>query len=117
MELQGTGLTDVYFKTLMDNGGKDAESLLQTWAVIAVRDGDTEHLIRTEILDKSVIGALARSVIKMWYLGSWNGDILSGEGYVQGLVWDAVDAHPQAAKQQGFGVWAFPPGWNKGDAA
>jgi hypothetical protein len=24
-------------------------------------------------------------------------------------VWDAIHAHPQGAKQQGFGAWSEPP--------
>ena len=35
--------------------------------------------------------------------------IVSPEAYVQGLVWQAIDAHPRSAKPPGFGTWAFPP--------
>jgi len=59
---------------------------------------------------------LAASLIKLWYLGQWyNPDdpqdtwIPSSQSYANGLVWDAIQAHPQGAKQQGFAAWAFPP--------
>ena len=29
--------------------------------------------------------------------------------YAQGLVWNAIGAHPQGAKMPGYGSWALPP--------
>lgn len=72
------------------------------------------------------LGPLARSLIQMWYLGQWmptpsewvarNGarredvaHILSPRAYREGLVWDAIGAHPLGAKPQGFGAWAQEP--------
>lgn len=116
IELQGTGLAEAYGKVFMGAGAADADALLKVWASIPKDPENLEDLVRTEILDKPRLGPLARSVIKMWYLGSWNGEVINGESYVQGLVWDAIEAHPQGAKQQGFGVWSFPPGWTSGSA-
>ena len=39
--------------------------------------------------------------------------VVSADAYREGLVWGVIGAHPPAAKQPGFGSWAFPP---RGDA-
>lgn len=93
----------------------------------ALPDGPArDDLIRDELLSDADLGPLARSLIQLWYLGQWtpmpadwvarNGArpadtarILSRGSYVEGLVWDAIGAHPMGAKPQGFGAWAEEP--------
>jgi hypothetical protein len=65
-------------------------------------------------------------MIVLWYTGQWvqlprewrgrHGAnaadvdaILSAESYSEGLVWDAIGAHPQGAKAPGFATWVTPP--------
>jgi hypothetical protein len=45
----------------------------------------------------------------MWYNGNWGQNVVSGQAYIQGLIWDAAEAHPPGAKQPGYGSWAIPP--------
>jgi len=57
---------------------------------------------------------LARSIVKLWYLGSWydaagNGNVVSANAYIGGLAWRAAQAHPMGASQLNFGYWASPP--------
>jgi len=68
---------------------------------------------------------LARSIVLLWYLGSWYepGDlknaaaspesvhapikqrVLSAKAYTQGLVWQIVGAHPMGYSNLQFGYW------------
>jgi hypothetical protein len=64
---------------------------------------------------------LARSILKLWYLGSWypavaatdptsgNGNVVSANAYIGGLAWRAAQAHPMGYSQLTFGYWASPP--------
>jgi hypothetical protein len=79
-----------------------------------------------QLMNDKRYGPLARNLIKLWYTGNWNqlpddwrktfgvlaGDsdqVVSVHSYQEGLVWPLIGAHPQGAKQQGFGAWAHPP--------
>lgn len=85
-----------------------------------------ERQVRETYLACEMLGPLARSLIQLWYLGQWTPlpaewrrawgvsrfdvtRIISTRAYKEGLVWDAIGAHPMGAKQQGFGAWALEP--------
>jgi hypothetical protein len=73
---------------------------------------------------------LARSIVLLWYLGSWYepGDlksaaalpesvhapikqkVFSAKAYTQGLVWQIVGAHPMGYSNLQFGYWSRYPG-------
>lgn len=114
VDLFGTGLVEFNWATLLEQAGEaPANELLAAWER-AKQAGDLDEGLRTEILSDPSLGPIARNLIRLWYLGQWGyqpGDtfIPSGESYVQGLVWNAIGAHPMAAKQQGFGSWSLPP--------
>lgn len=71
-------------------------------------------LVRQRIFDDATLGPLARNLIQLWYLGQWGFPVISAQAYQEGLVWKAIGAHPQGAKQQGFGTWSSPPPAYKG---
>jgi hypothetical protein len=63
---------------------------------------------------------LARSIVLLWYLGSWydpdalkNGaikqEVLSAKAYSQGLVWQIAGAHPMGYSNLQFGYWSRDP--------
>jgi len=64
---------------------------------------------------------LARSLVKMWYLGAWypavsasdpssgSGSVISANAYVGGLAWKAAQAHPMGYSQFSFGYWSSVP--------
>ena len=72
---------------------------------------------------------LARSIVLLWYLGSWyeSGDlkdaaaspesvhaplkqkVVSAKAYTQGLVWQIVGAHPMGYSNLQFGYWSRDP--------
>ena len=36
--------------------------------------------------------------------------VVSADAYQAGLAWGLAGAHPQGARQPGYGSWALPPG-------
>lgn len=87
---------------------------------------DVEREVRSHYLSNGMLGPPARALIQLWYLGQWTPlptkwrnlygashfdvtRIISTRAYKEGLVWDAIGAHPMGAKQQGFGAWALQP--------
>jgi hypothetical protein len=71
---------------------------------------------------------LARSIVLMWYLGSWYdpkllqakaeqpgaaaflpSEVVSATGYTQGLVWQIARAHPMGYSNLQFGYWSREP--------
>lgn len=61
---------------------------------------------------------LARSVVKMWYLGSWYApasvssnaeSVVSSDAYTTGFAWRAMQAHPMGYSELNFGYWSSPP--------
>lgn len=95
-------------------------------AGLAAEPEATEQKVRDVYLASESLGPLARALIQLWYLGQWVplppewrrawgasrfdvARIISTRAYKEGLVWDAIGAHPMGAKQQGFGSWAHKP--------
>jgi hypothetical protein len=126
VELQGTGVGQTYFQTLIEVVGDGVTSdLLRTFSEIE-QAGDLDMGIRTRILGDPRLGPVARNLITLWYVGSWNelpqawrdahgvspGDVtrvVSPQSYPQGLMWIAGGTHAQGANQPGYGTWAQPP--------
>jgi hypothetical protein len=70
---------------------------------------------------------LARSIVLLWYLGSWykpadlqknsapgtrasiDSQVASAKAYTQGLVWQIVQAHPMGYSNLQFGYWSREP--------
>ena len=82
--------------------------------------------VRTRILGDAEFGPIARNIITMWYVGNWKQlprvwrqeygahardqtRVISAKAFREGLIWDAIGAHPPTAKSPGFGTWAAPP--------
>lgn len=63
---------------------------------------------------------LARSIVLLWYLGSWykpddlkknvvSPTVVSPKAYTQGLVWQIAGAHPMGYSNLQFGYWSRDP--------
>jgi hypothetical protein len=70
---------------------------------------------------------LARSIVLLWYLGSWykpedlkknsapgaaaliGSEVVSAKAYTQGLVWQIAQAHPMGYSNLQFGYWSRDP--------
>ena len=129
VDLSATGVERQYFDEVVRNAGEPVAREL--WAATdrvleryepAMRD----TALREEILSSPKLGPVARSLIQMWYTANWTAlpkawhaeygglstdadHVVSASAYPQGLVWQAINAHPMGAKQQGYGAWSLPP--------
>lgn len=129
-DLLGTGLADSYFKTFTeiveDSICKDLWTRSNKIWKKHESEEEKEEAIRKEMLSDPKFGPIVRNMIKLWYLGQWDelpaawrenygnspkdvNFIVSPDSYKQGLVWDAINAHPMGAKQPGFATWSSPP--------
>jgi hypothetical protein len=122
VELEGTGMTQIYFDTLSSNTAPDVLSLFfkEVASILALEeDSVIDAAIRSRLMPNSSYEGTAKAIILMWYTGqsyigmvnsaSPNPAQISGNSYVQGLMWDVAEAHPPGAKQPGYGSWAEPP--------
>jgi len=129
--LWGTGMVDTYLTFVLDAVGDQVTGrLLSVWHQVADdAQGDPsalDQMLRDEVFADPTLGPVARNLIVLWYLGEWQQlpadwrdrhgaratdqtAFVSADAYSQGLVWDAIGAHPQAAKMPGYGSWALPP--------
>lgn len=121
-ELFSTGMVLTYYNWVRKHHETEFLSLLEGFT--ATSHGDTTQLQAVIKPDGKTLSLLVRSIIKLWYMGQWydpcdltKTEILSPESYQQGLVWNAINAHPQGAKQQGYGAWAVPPSHTEGGKA
>lgn len=134
-QLQGTGVGQQYLDVLM--AIVPHSTLTELFDDFRrLREDDTPAVLETgiqrHILSSPKLGPVARNIIKLWYLsiwyplpGEWRAHygqpsqaeeryrdvefVVSGNAYIQGLVWQTLGSHPMGAKQPGYGTWAEPP--------
>lgn len=69
------------------------------------------------ILATPDLGPVARSIIKLWLLGSWYApanptsavQVVSAQAYKESLVWRIMQSHPMGYSMFTFGYWAEQP--------
>ncbi len=132
-DLLATGLAGQYYDKLSSIVDEDICGALWTatreaMKGLGIRPKVAERRIRKLVLSNAMLAPLAINIIAMWYLSSWSqlpqawrslygakandvDHVISAEAYQEGLVWQAIGAHPQGAKQQGYGAWGLPPPW------
>lgn len=115
-DLHGTGQVQAYYTWVKEREPEALQGLLSALLSLPQEQSAQEQAVRARIMSVPGLGDTARSLIKLWYLGQWDDvhdpsqqTILSAESYTEGLVWKTFGAHPQGAKEQGFGAWALPP--------
>ncbi|HEY0312904.1 MAG TPA: hypothetical protein VGC56_10470 [Allosphingosinicella sp.] len=118
VELDGTGVGNIYVEQVTKNIGPDTvATLFRVWSDIENRcpQGQREREIAERIFDEPELRAAAERIVMLWYTGSWyyvppfDTQVVSAETYIEGLMWKAIRSHPIAAKAQGYGAWALPP--------
>ncbi|HEY9803425.1 MAG TPA: hypothetical protein V6D25_23980 [Leptolyngbyaceae cyanobacterium] len=131
--LQGTGQASLYFETVHNIiGGEIFKELLNTFHKLDVQAKSysdksiLENGLRSEILGSEKLGAIARNIIKLWYVATWyqlpqdwrnvfgtkENDktfIPSPHAYPEGLLWPAIGVNPPGAKGLGYAIWSEPP--------
>ena len=127
-DLQGTGQADLYYSTVEQNIGNELfQELLQTFHNLDLKAKSTndrsilDHGVRSEILESEKLGAIARNIIKLWYVATWysfpepegTNDrepvIVSPQAYPEGLLWRSIGVNPPGAKAPGYGTWSEKP--------
>lgn len=114
VELLGTGMLETYYNVVIDqNAQVFTDAFFATSEKILADYRPSPLIIKekiaTRLLPDSLFGGLAKGIITMWYMGSWGGNIISPQTYVQGLVWGVAGTHPPGAKQPGYGSWSKLP--------
>ena len=127
-DLEGTGQAELYFETIFEIIGEEVlGDLLETFHDL----DDSSPAVLTEGLNSQILGSgkrgpLARNIIKLWYISTWEQlpsswqkwygtgkdnktFIPSAQSYPEGLVWRTVGVNPPGAKGQGYGTWSEPP--------
>jgi hypothetical protein len=129
-ELRGTGMADAYLYavTKVIGTGK-LDELLQAYGGLASVQQQPlrTNRLRREILGDEKFGAIARNIMKLWYIGIWEplplpwverfgpindtnkGFMVNEMAYTEGLLWVAIGANPPGARAPGYGSWAYPP--------
>ena len=102
------------FAKLIQLAKDNRESAISIIAAVNASDNDTKFL--------------ARSIVLLWYLGSWYkpadlktnsatpgtraitpSEVVSPKTYTQGLIWQIVGAHPMGYSNLQFGYWSRDP--------
>jgi hypothetical protein len=81
-----------------------------------------QDIIKFVSTSSNDIKFLARSIVLLWYLGSWYepkdlqakpppvpSEVVSAKAYTQGLVWQIAGAHPMGYSNMQFGYWSRNP--------
>jgi hypothetical protein len=121
-ELSATGMPETYYFTIMKDYDQDEVRAFfkEAQSILNQYDGNPTGLelgIRQRLFPRSTFKRLAQRIILLWYTGIWTSvldkeeksEMVSGEAYVQGLIWAAAETHPAGAKQPGFGSWSTKP--------
>jgi hypothetical protein len=112
-----------YFKWINASDGATFGKLLQ----IASDNSESAPDIINAVNASDDTKFLARSIVLLWYLGSWyepkdlqknsapgarallDSQVLSAKAYTQGLVWQIAQAHPMGYSNLQFGYWSREP--------
>ena len=130
-ELLGTGQAQAYLSTVEDVVGKPlVDELLGAYGRVRSEahagESALDNLLRRDIFSDEKLGPVARSIVKLWYVGIWyelprawiesfgavdknHTFMVSAAAYTEGLLWPAIGANPPGAKAPGYGSWAAPP--------
>jgi hypothetical protein len=126
--LDPVNIKQTYFDFVQGKAGTTFGQLLQ---VFSANQTQSPTVIADAIFNKSgpAVEYLARSIILMWYLGSWydpqvlesynsptpprgpvpSAGVVSAEAYTQGWVWSVAQAHPMGFSNFTFGAWSADP--------
>jgi hypothetical protein len=130
-DLAGTGHADLFLASVDDIVGEAiVDELLAAFRRVSGVPGSDEPAVhrglRREVFSDACLGPVARSLVKLWYVGTWYGlpadwreaygeneldrtFVVSRTAYSEGLLWPAIGATPPGAKPIGYGMWATPP--------
>jgi hypothetical protein len=130
-DLAGTGHAEQFLASVDDIVGEAIMGeLLAAFRRVSGEPGsdeaDVRRGLRREVFSDACLGPVARSLVKLWYVGTWYGlpdewreaygeseldrtFVVSPTAYSEGLLWPAIGVNPPGAKALGYGMWATPP--------
>lgn len=92
-----------------------------------IKQEDVDKLAKQIVQAGDDVKYLARSIVLMWYVGSWyepaelkrlatpnavpfvTHEVISPAAYTAGWVWRVAQAHPMGYSDMQFGYWTHPP--------
>ena len=126
--LDPVNIKQTYFDLVQDKAGATFNQLL---SIFSQNQTQSPEVIGNIIFNQSgpTVEYLARSIILMWYLGSWydptvlqtynspsppqgpvpSAGVISADAYTQGWVWSVAQAHPMGHSNFTFGAWSADP--------
>jgi hypothetical protein len=132
-------LSKEYFDRVTDWAAKKPSTALTTLLQVArstslpaskddgiVKQPDVDRLVKSIETQGDEPKYLTRSIVLMWYLGSWyepddlktlpltapsfiKHTVISPKAYTQGWVWRVAQAHPMGYSDMQFGYWTREP--------
>jgi hypothetical protein len=119
-QLDPIGIADQYLAMIQNSTSTvppaTLTSLLTTFDQQSAKLGSAEQAAAFVLAD-ATLGPVARSIIKMWLLGTWYEpsnpgnaiQVVSSQAYKESLVWKVMQSHPMGYSMFSFGYWAEPP--------
>lgn len=127
-QLDPVNIKQTYFDFVQ---GKEGATFTQLLGIFQQNQNQSPAVIGNIIFNQSgpAVEYLARSVMLMWYLGSWydpavlqqynssnpppgpvpSAGVISADAYTQGWVWNVAQAHPMGYSNFQFGAWSADP--------
>jgi hypothetical protein len=137
LDLEGTGLVDVYQAVVEGAIGDTLGAQFYALAAEVVSPVDPvqrENGMRAQVLPSAIFWPVVSNLISLWYLGSWTilpdswfvatGRTKPGVGetgssglpssqatqaYIEQLSYRTAGAHTPGARPTGYGSWSIPP--------
>jgi hypothetical protein len=139
IELEGTGLANMYFELVCYDIGNDVSDILFNTArkVLKQKGGARDHAMQVDITASPLLWPVCESIVMLWYQGQWTrmtgtwysyfagikpppsiivpdiqpgGTLVpSAAAYTEQLSYKAAGAHPPGAHPTGFGGWSIVP--------
>jgi uncharacterized protein YjbI with pentapeptide repeats len=96
VDLEGTGLAELYHDVVLEGLGQDGlEALL---AVGPPGPGGADQ-----------VPTASQRLIRLWYTGLWDDSLVDPQAYREGLLWRAIETNPPGSRPPGYGTWALEP--------
>jgi hypothetical protein len=114
--LDPTNILQINYTAFVNNAGPYAAQLILERFQSLKEQELCDDEIAARILADADNGPVAVQIMKLWLLGSWypvgnqsNPVVISSNSYIQGWVWQIMQAHPMGYSEMSFGYWADPP--------
>lgn len=119
--LDPVDLKTAYLQTMEQQIGAAATTaLLQLYAQLAAKKMSDEQIAQVILTPEPPAtaeqAAQARSLMKMWLLGTWysptspvTATVVSSNAYTGSFAWTIAQAHPMGYSELAFGYWSSPP--------